>query len=84
MDVIRRATHRTRVVAVLVLPSGSTGASPVDWVAGRPVGTHTRLVAAQPPGSTGAGDGAVDPLPSCTHTHAIHPHSDDTVTSTHT
>lgn len=61
-------THRTRQVAVLVPPARGAGAGSVDGVAGRPVGTLTRLIAARSPSTAGARDGAVHTLPTWTNT----------------
>lgn len=62
------STHGTRRVTVLVRPARGAGAGSVDGVAGCVVGTLARLVAAQAPGTTGAGDGAVYALPTWTET----------------
>lgn len=61
------ATHRTRYVTVFVPPARGAGAGSVDGVTRRPVGALTRLVAAQSPGATRAGDGAVHTLPTWRH-----------------
>jgi len=53
----------TRSIAVLGPPARRAGAGSVDGVAGPLVGTLTRLIAAQAPKTTGAGDGAVHALP---------------------
>lgn len=58
-----RRTHGTRQVAQLLPPARRAGAASVERVARRLVGALTRLVAAQTPGATGTGDGAVDTLP---------------------
>lgn len=64
-------THGTQDVAVLVPPARCAGAGSVDRVAGGAVGTLTCLVAVQPPGATGAGDGTVHTLPAWTETHVV-------------
>lgn len=59
------STHRTRYVTVFIRPAWGASTGSTDGVASCPIGTLTRLIAAQSPSSTGARDGAVDTLPTC-------------------